>query len=116
MSSFILGLHLHHAHHYLISSALTTLVVEHNSMKQNRSKNIQRKSAPSSKGLSRRGFISKGTVSTLGLVLGSEMVFANNFPKGLIPVGLIENDNADPEYCDCCECTPCDCDWGNHEN
>ena len=27
-----------------------------------------------------------------------------------------ENNNVDPEYCDCCECTPCDCDWGNHEN
>ena len=21
----------------------------------------------------------------------------------------------DPEYCDCCECTPCDCDWGYND-
>ncbi len=26
-----------------------------------------------------------------------------------------ETKNVDPDYCDCCECTPCDCNWGTDE-
>ncbi len=64
-------------------------------MKHKRSKNIKSPKKQSPRSLSRRGFISKGTVSTVGFVLGAEMVFAKHFPKGLTPIGLLENDIAD---------------------
>lgn len=38
--------------------------------------------------VSRRNFIGKSTLATFGALLGTNMVFAKNFPKEFIPVGL----------------------------
>ena len=38
---------------------------------------------------------------------------AHMIEQGLCSVPASESKEVDPEYCDCCECTPCDCDWGN---
>ena len=34
---------------------------------------------------------------------------------GICTVEEDTTEDQDPEYCDCCECTPCDCDWGTNE-
>lgn len=39
---------------------------------------------------SRRGFIKKSALASLGVMLGAKMVFGNHFPKGLIPAGLVD--------------------------
>ncbi len=41
---------------------------------------------------SRRGFIKKSALAAMSMVLGAKMVFAENFPAGLIPAGLAESD------------------------
>jgi len=41
---------------------------------------------------SRRGFIQKSALATMGFALGAEMVFGNFFPSGLIPAGLANSD------------------------
>ncbi len=38
--------------------------------------------------VTRRGFLQKGALTALGLALGSNMVFAEHFPAGMIPAGL----------------------------
>lgn len=40
---------------------------------------------------SRRGFLKKGAATFLGTLLGAEMVFAHQFPAGLVPMGILEN-------------------------
>ena len=40
--------------------------------------------------LYRREFIKKASIVTLGSLLGSKIIFAKNFPKGLIPKALLE--------------------------
>ncbi|MFT5999755.1 MAG: DMSO/TMAO reductase YedYZ molybdopterin-dependent catalytic subunit [Neolewinella sp.] len=42
--------------------------------------------------VTRRGFIQKGALTALSLALGSNIVFANNFPAGMIPAGLAQSD------------------------
>ncbi|MFK8161670.1 MAG: sulfite oxidase [Lewinella sp.] len=42
--------------------------------------------------VTRRGFLQKGALTALSLALGSNMVFANNFPAGMIPAGLAHSD------------------------
>jgi len=42
--------------------------------------------------VSRRGFLRKGALTALSLALGSNMVFADNFPAGMIPAGLAHSD------------------------
>lgn len=42
--------------------------------------------------VSRRGFLQKGALTALGLALGSNMVFAEHFPAGMIPAGLAYSD------------------------
>ena len=42
----------------------------------------------SNSGLNRRKFISRSAAATFGALLGSKIVFAENFPKALEPVGL----------------------------
>ncbi|MEM6801875.1 MAG: sulfite oxidase [Bacteroidota bacterium] len=39
----------------------------------------------------RRGFLKKGTTAFLASLLGAEMVFADHFPAGLVPLGILEN-------------------------
>lgn len=43
---------------------------------------------------SRRGFLKKSALAAMSLALGGKMVFANNFPGGMIPAGLANT--ADP--------------------
>lgn len=40
------------------------------------------------KGLSRKGFLAKSTLAAFGALLGSKIVFGENLPAGLAPVGL----------------------------
>ena len=42
------------------------------------------------KNVSRRGFITKSTLAAFGSLLGAKMVFGENFPKDIEPVGLQE--------------------------
>lgn len=42
----------------------------------------------------RRGFIRQGALAAIGLALGSKMVFADNFPVGMIPAGLANSNEA----------------------
>lgn len=42
--------------------------------------------------VSRRGFLKTGALAAVATALGAPMVFANNFPAGLIPAGLADND------------------------
>ena len=44
------------------------------------------------RGRGRRGFIKRSSLVLLGTVLGAEMVFAKNFPRGLIPAALADSD------------------------
>ena len=37
---------------------------------------------------SRRGFLKKSALTAMGVALGAPMVFADNFPLGMIPAGL----------------------------
>ncbi|NNF02562.1 MAG: sulfite oxidase [Bacteroidia bacterium] len=37
---------------------------------------------------SRRKFLSKSAMATMGILIGTKIVFANSYPKGLLPVGL----------------------------
>jgi DMSO/TMAO reductase YedYZ molybdopterin-dependent catalytic subunit len=46
---------------------------------------------------SRRGFLKKGATLLMGGILGSNMVFAENMPEGMRPVGLWLDEN-DPLY------------------
>lgn len=39
---------------------------------------------------SRRGFLKKGALAFMGSLLGAKMVFANQFPSGLVPMGILE--------------------------
>ena len=41
---------------------------------------------------SRRGFLKKGALAMMGMVLGADIVFGKHMPGGLIPVGLLEAD------------------------
>lgn len=41
---------------------------------------------------SRRGFLHKSALTAMSLALGSKMVFAKNFPMGMIPAGLAHSD------------------------
>ncbi|PSR13835.1 MAG: molybdopterin containing oxidoreductase [Bacteroidetes bacterium] len=41
---------------------------------------------------SRRGFIRKSALTAMSLALGARMVFAENFPAGMIPAGLAHSD------------------------
>ncbi len=43
-------------------------------------------------GKNRRGFLKKSSLIAMGTVLGADMVFANNFPGGLIPIGILDSD------------------------
>jgi DMSO/TMAO reductase YedYZ molybdopterin-dependent catalytic subunit len=42
--------------------------------------------------VSRRGFLQKSALTAISLALGSQMVFAENFPAGMIPAGLAHSD------------------------
>lgn len=42
----------------------------------------------------RRGFIKKSALAAMSVALGTKMVFADNFPLGMIPVGLIDASEA----------------------
>lgn len=42
---------------------------------------------------SRRGFIQKSALASMGLILGAEVVFGNYFPSGLIPALLAKSDD-----------------------
>lgn len=42
--------------------------------------------------LSRRGFLQKGGLTAMAVALGAKMVFAENFPAGMIPAGLAHSD------------------------
>lgn len=46
--------------------------------------------------LSRRNFVSKSTLATLGTALGLPIVFGNNLPKGMEPIGLDSAPNTIP--------------------
>ena len=35
--------------------------------------------------------------------------------EGICTVEEDTTEATDPEYCDACECTPCDCHWGTNE-
>ena len=41
---------------------------------------------------SRRGFLKNGALTAIGLALGGNMVYAGNFPAGMIPAGLAHSD------------------------
>lgn len=43
--------------------------------------------------VTRRGFLQKGALTAMSLALGSKMVFAENFPAGMIPAGLAHSDH-----------------------
>ena len=42
---------------------------------------------------SRRSFLQKSTLASMGMLLGTEMVFGNYFPANMIPVGLLESED-----------------------
>lgn len=44
--------------------------------------------------VTRRGFLQKGALTALSLALGSNLVFADNFPAGMIPAGLADSEDA----------------------
>ncbi len=46
--------------------------------------------------LTRRGFLSKSALATMSAVLGGNIVFAENMPAGIIPAGLLDNDDPFP--------------------
>jgi DMSO/TMAO reductase YedYZ molybdopterin-dependent catalytic subunit len=46
----------------------------------------------SNKGISRKGFITKSTLATFGALLGAKIVFGENMPADIAPVGLRESD------------------------
>ncbi len=39
---------------------------------------------------SRRQFLKYGSLSAMGLVLGGKMVFAEHFPEGMVPIGMLD--------------------------
>lgn len=43
-------------------------------------------------GKNRRGFLKKSSLVAMGTVLGADMVFANNFPSGMIPIGILDSE------------------------
>lgn len=45
-----------------------------------------------SRSLDRRGFLRRGALAAMSLALGGRMVFADNFPAGLIPAGLADSE------------------------
>jgi sulfite oxidase len=45
-----------------------------------------------SKGISRKGFITKSALATFGALLGSKIVFGENMPADLAPIGLADVD------------------------
>jgi sulfite oxidase len=40
----------------------------------------------------RRGFLKKGALTAMSLVLGAKMVYAEHFPAGMIPAALANSD------------------------
>ncbi len=46
--------------------------------------------------LTRRGFLTKSALASMSAVLGGNIVFANNMPAGIIPAGLLDNDDPFP--------------------
>lgn len=42
--------------------------------------------------VTRRGFLQKSALAAITAAIGSKMVFANNFPAGMIPAGLAQSD------------------------
>ena len=40
---------------------------------------------------SRRGFLKNASIATLSAILGAEIVFGNNLPKGLLPIAIGDN-------------------------
>jgi sulfite oxidase len=46
--------------------------------------------------VSRRGFLKKGALAFMGAVLGGNIVFAENMPAGMIPAGLLSEQDSFP--------------------
>lgn len=45
---------------------------------------------------SRRGFLKKGALALMNSALGANLVYANHFPSGIIPAGILDQDDPFP--------------------
>ena len=50
----------------------------------------------------------------IGMPFNAFLTYAQLSPEGKQQVINKAIKKLDPEYCDSCECTPCDCGYGNY--
>ena len=63
------------------------------------------------KELKEKGVISTDMLSVIGMPFNVFLTYAQLSPKGKQQVVKKAIKKLDPEYCDACECSPCDCGY-----